>query len=187
VAVKKGTYPLWKYYPPWRPRPEWVERVVGVVRDLESQIDSRAFIRSKHQTGPVVHEILRPHLELLDYVIEAPKTRGTNPLLRRPVLYGEGPTKEKYFDLDGWNSELQIALEIEGSAALENKNALWDLMKFCVVTDAEYGVIIVPQEYHPVKQRYTAPYLHIRGDFDMLYSNPERFRIPLQGLLLVGY
>jgi hypothetical protein len=78
-------------------------------------------------------------------------------------------------------------LEIEGSAAYENKNALWDLMKFSVVTEADYGVIIVPIEYHPKKQRHTAPYNHIRGDFDMLYANPERFHIPLKGLLLVGY
>lgn len=160
---------------------------MAAVKSLEPQISSLAHKRQTYQPGPVVHEILRPALENLGFIVEAADKRGKTPGLRRAVLHGEGPALEKWFDLDGWHPDRAAGLEIEGGKALESKNALWDLMKFSVITEIEYGVIIVPMNYEPVSQAYTPPYDHIRVDFDLLYANPERFKIPLRGLLLIGY
>lgn len=181
-------YPRWKYYPAWKPRPGWVLEMVNAISTRQDELDSQQFVGvDLYQDSNVVLGRLKPVLEPLGFVIEGPGDRGSIPALRRAVLHGEGPALERHYDVDGWHEALGIALEVEGGKAHEGRNAVWDLIKFCLITDVNYGVIIVPLNYQPRERTWTPPYDRIRGDFDAMYANPERFQIPLQGLLLIGY
>lgn len=180
-------YPKWKFYPSWRTRPSWVASVVEAVRGERDRIDSTQFVGSTYQQSNDVLAILKDPLERLGFTIEGPGVRGTMSPLRRPVLYREQDEMDKFFDIDGWHEDLKVALEVEASKAYESKNAVWDLIKYCLIQDVEYGVIIVPTRYEPRKTVYTPPFDAIRRDFDSIYANPERLRIPLNGLLLIGY
>jgi hypothetical protein len=181
-------YPPWKYYPTWQPRPQWVHHVVGVIAGNRIDLDSTHFIgEDLHQRSPVVQAKLKQLLEPLGFVIEDPAARGLVPQLRRAVLHGEGAAMERYYDVDGWHETEGIALEIEGGKAHEGRNAVWDLIKFSLISDVRYGCILVPVHYEPRQRSWSPPYERIRGDFDAMYANPDRFRIPLEGLLLVGY
>jgi hypothetical protein len=182
-----AAYPHWTFYPTWQPRPAWVEGVVNAIAHVREEIDSTTHVGSNFQRGPVVHGTLKPGLEQIGFTIEGPGQRGTSPGLRRAVLHGEGAAMERWYDFDGWHPEFQIALEIEGGKAHEGRNAVWDPIKFCLVTDVRYGVVIVPTTYQPTERIWTPPYDKIKGDFDSMYANPQRFHIPLEGLLLIGY
>ena len=181
-------YPRWKYYPTWRPRPSWVADVVSAIASMRAQLDSTQFIGSdRYQNSNVVLARLKPALEPLGFTIEGEGDRGRVSALRRAVLHGEGASLERHYDVDGWHEGLRVALEVEGGKAHEGRNAVWDLIKFSLITDVEFGIIIVPLHYEPRERAWSPPYERIRGDFDAIYANPERFKIPLRGLLLLGY
>ena len=49
------------------------------------------------------------------------------------------------------------------------------------------GVVAVPVEYTTEAKTWAAPYTEALKLFESIYANPERLRIPLEGMLLLGY
>jgi len=170
-------YPKWRHYPLWRPAQSWVHEVVGVFASLESTISSE----TSHLESQQVLAEVRPALEGIGFVVEG---EGKLP---RPVLFGDEGQVVKSFNVDGYRETDQIAVEVEAGGAVYNNRISLDLLKMSLAVDVRFGVIAVPTRYATKTRQWTAPYPGAVKLFDALYANPERFSIPVEGLLLLGY
>jgi hypothetical protein len=174
-------YPRWKYYPSWRIAPDWVSGVVEVVANARRSIDSSALAGDSAPQSNTVLQHLGVGLVECGFTVETPESK-----VDRPVLFGENGATAKRFQLDGWHDADGVALEVEAGKAWEGKAALLDLIKMSLILDCRFGAIIVPQRYERGK-RYADPYNNVKDLFDAIFANPERLRIALEGVLLVGY
>ena len=107
--------------------------------------------------------------------------------LPRPVLFGDEGSVIKSFNVDAFHPGLGIALELESGGAMYNNRVLLDLMKMCLAVDVRFGVIAVPLDYTTDKKTWQPPFSDALKLFDSIYANPERFAVPLEGLLILGY
>jgi hypothetical protein len=173
-----STYPRWKYYPSWRQPPEWVQEVLLAVRGAQSSIDSN----DRHLKSNEVLALLRPSLLDLGFEVE----QGTD-RYALPVLFGEDGRVARSFNVDAFRPSDGIAVEIEAGGAIENNRVLYDLVKMVLGVVVNAGVLIVPQRYETENRRFRDQYEECRKLFDAIFANPERFKLPLEGLLMVGY
>lgn len=174
----RAQYPRWKYYPSWRQPPEWVEEILRLVRDAQPHVDSN----DRHLKSNEVLALLRPALNDLGFEVEGEADRYT-----LPVLFGEDGKVAKSFNVDAFRSSDGIAVEIESGGAFENNRILYDLVKMVLGVIVEFGVLIVPQKYETENRKFRDQYDECRRLFDAIWANPERLKLPLDGLLLVGY
>lgn len=154
-----------------------MNEVLGVFADPRELIDSV----ETHLESPAVLAHLRPGLEAVGFRIEGAGR------VTRPVLFGDEGSVVKSFNVDGFREADGIALEVESGGAVYNNRILLDLVKMCLAVDVRSGIIAVPQQYTTTKQTWQPPYAESLKLLDSIYANPERFRIPLAGLLVVGY
>ena len=61
------------------------------------------------------------------------------------------------------------------------------MLKFSLGADVVYGAILLPVKYSTPERDWQDPYPEAVKLFDAIFSNPERFRLPLDGLLILGY
>lgn len=171
-------YPQWRHYPLWRSPSSWVKEILGVVADARDSISSAlAHLKSNQVLG-----LLRAGLESIDFQVE---TSGLK--LPRPVLYGDEGTIVKAFNVDAFRTSDGIALEVESGGAVYNNRVILDLVKMSLGVDVHFGAILVPVEYTTEEKTWQKPYPEAVKLFDAMFANPERFRLPLEGLLLIGY
>jgi hypothetical protein len=123
----------------------------------------------------------------LDYSIWDMRLRAGRIVIRLPVLFGQDGKVAKSFNVDAFRPHDSIAVEIEAGGAFENNRILYDLIKMTLGVIVEFGVLIVPQKYQTENRRFRDPYEESRKLFDAIWANPERLKLPLEGLLLVGY
>ena len=166
------------YYPSWRQPPAWVDELLGAVRETQSSIDSN----DRHLKSNEVLALLRPALIGLGYEVEGGTDRY--PL---PVLFGQDGRVAKSFNVDAFRPHDAIAVEVEAGGAFENNRILYDLFKMVLGVVVDFGVLIVPQKYETENRRFRDQYEESRKLFDAIWANPERLKLPLDGLLLVGY
>jgi hypothetical protein len=177
ALVTSNPFPRWRYYPAWRRPPEWVFELSAAVAAIEESVGSQL----AHFASNQVLLRMKPTLETLGYQVEGSQK------LPRPVLFGDQGSVLKSFSVDAFHAGLGIALEVESGGAMYNHRVLLDLMKMCVAVDVQFGVIAVPLEYKTKAKTWTPPYKEALKLFDSIYANPERLRIPLDGMLLLGY
>jgi len=153
-------------------------------RDHRNGVRSQTAVSSSsaHLESNKVLAHLSPGLEGIGFAVER---RGIK--LPRPVLFGDEGTVAKYFNVDAFRSEDGVALEVEAGGAVYNNRILLDLIKFCLGADVRFGAILVPVKYETKDRSWQDPYPESVKLFDAIYANPERFRLPLEGLLIVGY
>lgn len=89
--------------------------------------------------------------------------------------------------MDAFRASDGIALEVESGGAVYNNRVLLDLVKMSLGVDEALGAILVPVAYKTELKNWQKPYPEAVKLFDAMFANPERFRLPLQGLLLIGY
>jgi hypothetical protein len=171
-------YPRWMYYPTWRQPPDWVEEMLSTVRAAQPSIDSNV----RHLQSNQVLALLRPGLIDLGYEVESGTDRY--PL---PVLFGQDGRIAKSFNVDAFRPFDSIAVEIEAGGAFDNNRILHDLIKMALGVIVDCGVLVVPQKYETKRRRFRDQYEESRKLFDAIWANPERLKLPLEGLLLVGY
>ena len=76
-------------------------------------------------------------------------------------------------------------IEVEAGRGLLNNQFLKDLFQACLMQDVDYLTIAVLREYK-TKNRITKDFEEICRFFDALYSS-ERLKLPLKGILIIGY
>ncbi len=165
----------WAYYPTASRPPDLVRTIVSVFEGATPDIESR-----KHELDS--NAVLRkvgPGLTALGFQVEAGKKRGQR--LSVPVLFGRNGKVEKAFDTDAWHEAEGFVLEVEAGRAVANNQFLKDLFQACMMQGVRYAAVAVRNTY-----RGSDDFNTVCRFFDTLYAS-SRLRLPLEGVLVVGY
>jgi len=165
----------WCYYPRSDRPPVRARQVVQAFEAIAADVDSSRFDLKSNE----VLARLAPHLQVAGFRVEAGKRAGDK--ISVPVLFGLNGRLEKSFDADA-NAEADgFVVEVEAGRGVANNQFLKDLFQACMMQDVQYLAIAVRNVYKG------------RSDFDVVVrffntlSASQRLRLPLSGVLIVGY
>lgn len=173
-------YPLWKFYP-GRARPP------GWVHDLVDAFAAARVGDEPHMTSDEKLARLRPALIALGYDVEGGKKAADK--LRRPVLFGELGSEERAFEVDAFHGGEGVALEIEAGRGTQGNAIYRDLIQTSLLIDARFLALAVLIEYRfksGGKTIGSPDYRKTISLLDAIYAS-DRLRLPLEGVLIVGY
>lgn len=174
----------WAYFPRNAKPSAFTRSVVTVFEAVATDIDSQAnngqiAIGYKDATSDRVLATVRPGLQELGFIVETSKS--ADGLIRVPVLYGRGGLATKSFHADAYCPTEKFVLEVEAGRAVTNYQFLKDLFEACVMDDVDFLGLAVRKVY-----KTSADFDKVYDFFDTLYTS-GRLRLPLKGILLVGY
>lgn len=165
----------WQFFPKSKIIPHHLKEVVSVFENNSRDISSDEF---KYGSNEVLEKIA-PDLELINYKVE--KSKKSNDKIKVPVLFGPNGKLEKYFDADGYNENTKTVIEVEAGRAVTNYQFLKDLFQACMMYEVDFLVIAVRKTY--IKNQ---DFKTVITFFDTLYAS-GRLRLPLEGILIIGY
>ena len=169
----------WQFYPKSDEIPDHLRQVVRVFETRENLIGSSAHsLRSDD-----VLRALSADLFSLGFAVETGKSRADR--IQVPVRFGRNGRIEQSFAADGWNRQTATVVEIEAGRAVANYQFLKDLFEACMMHDVAYLVVAVRNVYAGggIESR---DFEKVATFFDTLYAS-GRLRLPLDGVLVVGY
>jgi len=175
-------YPRWIYYPRWSEPPAWVSKLIEIFREHKAKIDSNLF----HIKSDEALAIIRKDLEKNGFVVEGSKTQAT---IRRPVHFGEYGAPDREYQIDAYHPQWKVGLEIEAGRSIRGNAIYRDIIQTSLLVGVDYFVLSVPQKYSfqaKGKAITDQTYEMCMLIFDAIYSS-ERLRLPLSGVLLIGY
>lgn len=152
-----------------------IQDIVECFKSETLNIDS---VKFNHTSNEVLN-IVKPHLEKIGFTCETGKSKENKIIV--PVLFGYNNVVDKSFNADAISNDGTIVIEIEAGRATENNQFLKDIFQACMMFHVEYLVIAVRNIYRGHK------------DFEIVYTFLEtlyisnRLKLPLKGVLLVGY
>ena len=155
-----------------------IQAVIDCFKKIETTLDD-----GTHRVSNDVLALLRPYLEACGYNVESGK--GRDEKIDVPVLFGENNVIDKSFYADAFNQEHKIVIEVEAGRAVRNNQFLKDIFQACMMFDVEYLVIAVLNEYSG-GGAITRDYKEVRTFLETLYIS-NRLKLPLKGILLIGY
>jgi hypothetical protein len=146
-------------------------QIKSVISCFEKEIDK---IKSPENdlTSNQVLSVIRPHLEKINFTVETRKSKQQK--ISVPILFG-------FDNVDAVSENGKIVIEIEAGRATQNNQFLKDIFQACLMFEVEYLVIVVRNEYRG------------NNDFEIIYTFLEtlyisnRLRLPLKGIVLIGY
>lgn len=144
------------------------ERVYDEIKSPENELNSDKVL-----------QILRPHLENIEFIVEKGKSKGKK--IHVPVLFGENNSIDQSFNADGISNDGRIVLEVEAGRAVANYAFLKDIFQACMMHDVEFLILAVRNDYRD------------SDDFEKVYTFLEtlyisgRLVLPLKGITLIGY
>lgn len=166
----------WQYFPKSVSMPRHLSDVVDVFKTHEKSISSE---RKGAQNSNAVLARLASDLESLGYRVETGKRRHEK--ITVPVLFGRNGQPEKSFDADAYSDRLSTVVEVEAGRAVVNNQFLKDLFQASMMERVEYCVIAVRNVYKASKD-----FDLVCRFMDTLYAS-HRLRLPLKGILIIGY
>jgi hypothetical protein len=174
----------WAYFPRNERIPEFCESVrqcfVEAARDIDSEAYNDKISTSfKDAASNQVLARVRPGLGALGFVVEAGK--ATAEKVSVPVLFGKNGKPAKLFEADAYHAGYRLVVEIEAGRAVTNYQFRKDLFQACVMVDVDYLCIAVRNIY-----KTSADFDKVCTFLDTLYTS-GRLRLPLKGILIVGY
>ncbi|MBS0263562.1 MAG: hypothetical protein JSS02_16595 [Planctomycetes bacterium] len=165
----------WLYFPKTRHPTMLAEAIIESFRRESDRIDSSTHdLRSNQVLARV-----EPHLTQVGFLVEnGEKTEG--PVLI-PVLYGKGGKPVKHFHADAFHEGEGFVVEVEAGRAVNNNQFLKDLFQACLMYDAHYVAIAV-RNHHKGENDFETV-----ARFLEILSASTRLKLPLKGVLLIGY
>lgn len=157
---------------------------------LSAFVAARTEIESAANAGLTSNRVLallRTYLLPLGFEVEAGKRKDEK--IRRPVFFGERGVEGKTYEIDAFNDTYGIALEVEAGRGARGNAVYRDLIQASLLVDARYLVLAVMSVYrHQQAGRGVVvhSYAESRDLLDAIYAS-ARLRLPLEGVLLVGY
>jgi len=165
----------WIFFPKSTPAPEVVQSVVQAFKTAEPELQKRA----QDLTSDVVLAIVRPGLQQAGFQVETGKK--ANQKIHVPVLFGRNGAVEKAFDADAWHRASRMVMEVEAGRGYTNNQFLKDLFQACMMHDVDYCGIAVRNIYIDSKD-----FEAVVNFLETLYAS-ERLKLPLKGVLILGY
>lgn len=154
---------------------EQIQQVIDCFRAVDAEIGSK----SKNLSSNAVLEKLRPGLQTIGFQVETGKTKDKK--IGVPVLFGLDNQIDKSFNADAVSADGKIVIEVEAGRAVVNNQFLKDIFQACMMFDVEYLVIAVRNDYRGIDD-----FARIYAFLETLYIS-NRLRLPLKGILLIGY
>ena len=169
------------------PRSHGVTTEIKAIIDCFKQIEPQLEEENVQRTSNEVLALVRPHLEGIGFAVETGK--GKEEKIDVPVLFGENNEVDKSFFADALSADGKIVIEVEAGRAVRNNQFLKDIFQACMMFEVEYLVIAVLNEYKfnsGGRQTIGHDYQEIKTFLETLYVS-NRLRLPLKGILLIGY
>lgn len=166
----------WIYYPKSAEPTSMVFNVVKAFEAVAEAIDSPTHI--KQESNDVLSKVAY-HLSKAGFKVE--KGKKLNEKILVPVLFGLNGKPEKSFEADAYNPDEHFVVEVEAGRGVTNYQFLKDLFQACMMHDVFYLAIAIRNIYRSSKD-----FDKVKRFFDALYSS-NRLRLPLKGILLIGY
>ena len=160
-------------------------RSVAISDDLEAIIKCFEHVytdissETNEKKSNEVLTILCPELEALGYAVE--KGKSDSEKINVPVLFGRNNNVDKCFFADALSADGKIVIEVEAGRATENNQFLKDIFQASMMYNVEYLVLAVRNQY-----RTHFDFERIYAFLETLYIS-NRIRLPLNGIMLVGY
>ena len=104
-------------------------------------------------------------------------------------MFGENNSIDKSFFADALSADGRIVIEVEAGRAVRNNQFLKDIFQACMMFDVEYLAIAVLNEYRFNKTGgggVSRDYHEVKTFLETLYVS-NRIRLPLKGILVIGY
>ena len=98
-----------------------------------------------------------------------------------PVLFGRNGKLEKAFEADAHHEAEGFVVEVEAGRGVTNNQFLKDLFQACMMHGVRYLAIAVRNVY-----RESPDFERAEKFFQTLYAS-NRLKLPLDGILLIGY
>jgi len=164
---------------------QFYPRSIGLTKPISRIVDCFKLVSDSicspenNLSSDGVLAFIRPFLENEGFQVELGKSRDQK--IKVPVLYGLNNTIDKFFDADAVSLDGKIVIEIEAGRALDNYQFLKDIFQASMMSGVEYLVIAVRNHY-----RGTNTFSRIAVFLETMYIS-NRIRLPLHGILLIGY
>ena len=152
-----------------------ISDIIAAFKAVESDIDSTSYTLKSND----VLEKLRPHLEIINFVVE--KGKGKHDKIDVPVLFGINNQIDKMFYADALSADGRIVIEVEAGRATENNQFLKDIFEACMMYGVDYLVLAVRNIY-----RTHEDFNIVSVFLETMYIS-NRIHLPLKGILLIGY
>lgn len=160
-----------------------IKRIIECFNKIEPLLEKE----DAHRVSNDVLALVRPHLESIGFSVETGK--GKEDKIDVPVLFGENNAVDKSFYADALSADGKIVIEVEAGRAVRNNQFLKDIFQACMMFEVEYLVIAVLNEYKFMssgRQMVGKDYQEVKTFLETLYVS-NRLRLPLKGILLIGY
>lgn len=179
-----ATYPSWRYFPSYAAPPVWVAPLVAVFAAERARIDSAVTFARRMESNAVL-KVITPGLEKLGFNVE--KGKGKAGKIERPVFFGDEGSYLRKYEIDAFEPQHGIALEVEAGRATRGNAIYRDLIQASLMVDARFLALAVPIEYRYGKRPSREPSYGITYSVvEAVYGSP-RLNLPFEGLLLIGY
>jgi hypothetical protein len=165
----------WLYYPKSDMPSPIVLSVVGAFEAAAALIDS---LQHEHPSNYVLQQV-GPHLAVLGFRVETSKKAEHK--IRVPVLFGLNGKLEKSFEADAYHEAEGFVVEVEAGRGVVNNQFLKDLFQACMMHNVSTLAIAVRNVY-----RRNNDFEYVVRFFNTLYAS-NRLKLPLKGLLVIGY
>ena len=174
----------WAYFPRTRPISALGTKVVRVFKSVEKMIDSAGNdhlidVSYKDAASNAVLSHVRAGLEAIGFKVEVGKKSADK--ISVPVLFGRNGAPAKSFHADAYHAQEGFVLEVEAGRAVTNFQFLKDLFGATVMVEVNYLGIAVRNVYKKARDFET-----VHSFLDTLHAS-ERLKLPLSGILLIGY
>lgn len=169
------------------PRSQGLTPEIKAVVDCFKNIEPQLRQGNVHYVSNEVLALVRPHLEAIGYSVESGK--GKEDKIDVPVLFGENNEVDKSFFADALSADGKIVIEVEAGRAVFNNQYLKDIFQASMMHEVEYLILAVLNEYHykvSGSERVSYDYHYIKTSLETLYIS-NRLKLPLKGILLLGY
>jgi len=165
----------WAFFPRSAALPPVAEKLVQAFKECLP-----SFASDKHKLASnAVLACMAPSLGRIGFQVEGGKHKAGK--VSVPVLFGRNGKVDKSFDADAYHREAELVLEVEAGRAVVNNQFLKDLFQACMMQGVRYLAIAVRNNY-----RGADDFENVFRFFDTLYTS-DRLKLPLGGVLLIGY
>lgn len=166
----------WIYYPLSEKPTKLAVEVVDVFETHYDQIKSESHVGLKSDD---VLKIVADSLSEIGFRVERGKKADEK--VKVPVLFGSNGKPQKTFEVDAYYPDYDFVVEIEAGRGYMNNHFLRDIFEACMMHDVRYLAIAIRNDYRGHKD-YERTNLYL----ETLYAS-NRLKLPLDGLLLIGY
>lgn len=167
----------WAHFPRSDPPTELTKKIVEVFRGHHDEINSEF----KDLSSDKVLAVVANDLAKLGFKVERGKQKGEK--VQVPVLYGNNGRIDKSFEADAHHVAEGFVIEVEAGRGVLNNQFLKDLFQACMMDGVQYLGIAVRNFYEPASSR---DFDKVVTFMDTLFAS-NRLRLPLKGILVIGY